>query len=283
MPAHTISMSDVSYVILATIFILAMEALTGNLRGARRRDFGVTAICFLSNSAISRPVAGLLIAGLVTTILPAHAGAFSDMPLWKAFLLNFFLMEFGFYWMHRWAHEGQRKGSRLSWLWKIHRTHHSADHLNVSVTMRQNIFWAFLVPNSWIVGLAVYIGMGEGAALALIVIYAWNLLTHTHYRWDAKFLKLPPFRAFQHVIVTPSMHHSHHGYGVDGKMYRNYAVMLSAYDWLFDTLHLPEGRPSRYGVPGDTPRWTEEAFFPLTLVTDTITQRGIRSKKGTEQ
>ncbi|MEH6695265.1 MAG: sterol desaturase family protein [Hyphomonas sp.] len=276
-------MADVSYVILATVIILVIEALSGSLKGARIRDFGVTAICFLSNSAVTRPIAGLLIGGVVATLLPAHAGAWSDMPLWQSFLLGFFLMEFGFYWMHRWAHEGQRQGSRLSWLWKIHRTHHSADHLNVSVTMRQNIFWAFVVPNSWIVGLAVYIGIGEGAALALIVIYAWNLLTHTHYRWDDPLLALPVFRGLQHVIVTPSMHHSHHGFGKDGKMYRNYAVMFSAYDWLFGTLHLPLGRPSRYGVPGETPAWTEEAFFPLTLVSDTIIRKGSRHRRERQQ
>lgn len=283
MPSHTISMSDVSYVILATIIILAIEALTGHLKGARKRDFGVTALCFLSNASVSRPLAGLLIGSIVATFLPAHAGALSRIPLWQTFLLSFFLMEFGFYWMHRWAHEGQRKDSRLLWLWKIHRTHHSADHLNVSVTMRQNIFWAFLVPNSWIVGLAVYLGIGEGAALALIVIYAWNLLTHTHYRWDDRLLRHPAFRALQHVIVTPSMHHSHHGYGKDGKMYRNYAVMLSAFDWIFGTLHLPMGRPSRYGVPGETPRWSEEAFFPLTKVIDALTQDRTRQRPEMKQ
>jgi len=266
MPHHTFTMADVGYVVAATLVILVAEALAGSLKGARWRDFGLTALCFFTNSAVTRPLAGLLIAGLITAALPAFAGALSGLSLWQSFLLNFLLMEFGFYWMHRWAHEGQRLSSGLGWLWKIHRTHHSADHLNVSVTMRQNIFWAFLVPNTWVVALAVYLGMGSGAALALLVIYAWNLLTHTHYRWDDALLKSRAFRVLQHVIVTPSMHHSHHGYGKDGKMYRNYAVMLSAYDWLFGTLYLPDGRPSRYGVPGDQPGWAEEAFFPLTLL-----------------
>lgn len=264
MPNHTFSMDDVKYVILATLVILALEGLTGHLKGAKKRDFGLTALCFLTNSAITRPMAGLGIAAIVTAGLPAFAGAWSGMPLWQSFALNFLLMEFGFYWMHRWAHQGQRTASRLSWLWKIHRTHHSADHLNVSVTMRQNIFWAFVVPNTWVVALAVYLGAGSGAALALLVIYGWNLLTHTHWRWDEALLHAPAFRAFEHIIITPSMHHSHHGYGKDGKMYCNYAVMFAAYDWMFGTLHLPAGRPSRYGVPGERPHWAEEVFFPLS-------------------
>lgn len=266
MPNHTFTMADVSYVILATLVILVVEAVTGSLKGARMRNFGLTALCFLTNSAVTRPLAGLLIASLITAVLPGHAGALKGLPLWQSFVLNFLIMEFGFYWMHRWAHEGQRASSRFGWLWKCHRTHHSDDHLNVSVTMRQNIFWAFVVPNTWVVGLAVYLGMGSGAALALLVIYAWNLLTHTHYRWDDALLKSKSFRALQHIIVTPSMHHSHHGYGKDGKMYRNYAVMFAAYDWMFGTLHLPEGRPSRYGVPGEQPHWAEDAFYPLNLL-----------------
>ncbi len=260
---HSFSMDDIKYVLLATLVILVAEAVSGQLKGARRRDFAVTAVCILANSAVTRPIAGVAIAGLIATALPAYGGALSSVSLWQSFLLNFLLMEFGFYWMHRWAHEGQRSGSRLSWLWKIHRTHHSADHLNVSVTMRQNIFWAFVVPNTWVVALAVYLGMGSGAALAVLVIYAWNLLTHTHWRWDQNFLHLPAFRALEHVIVTPSMHHSHHGFGADGKMYRNYAVMFAAYDWMFGTLHLPEGRPARYGIPGSQPHWAEEIMFPL--------------------
>lgn len=266
MTDHTFSMDDVKYVILATLLILLVEALTGHLKGARKRDFGLTAVCFLTNSAVTRPLAALGIAAMIAAALPAFAGSLSGVPLWLSFTANFLLMEFGFYWMHRWSHEGQKSNSRLSWLWKIHRTHHTADHLNVSVTMRQNIFWAFVVPNTWVVALAVYLGMGSGAALALIVIYAWNLLTHTHWRWDEALLRSRLLRAFQHLIVTPSMHHSHHGYGKEGKMYRNYAVMFAAYDWMFGTLFLPAGRPSRYGVPGDQPHWTEEAFFPLSLL-----------------
>lgn len=230
MAGHTFAMGDLKYLLLATVVILLLEAVTGHLKGARRRDFGLTLVCILANSAVTRPLAGIGLGALAAILLPVYQGTLSHLPLWQSFAINFFLMELGFYWMHRWSHEGQRAGSRLGWLWKIHRTHHSADHLNVSVTMRQNIFWAFLVPNTWVVAFAVYLGMGSGAALALMVIYAWNLLTHTHWRWDAGMLRSPIYRVLAHIIIMPSQHHSHHGYGQDGKMYRNYAVLLAAYD-----------------------------------------------------
>ncbi|MGE0741778.1 MAG: sterol desaturase family protein, partial [Hyphomonadaceae bacterium] len=200
MAGHTFSMSDVRYILLATLVIFVLEAVAGGLRGARWRDFGVTALCFATNSAITRPLAGLAIASLAALALPHYAGACAEAPLWLTFAVTLLAMEFAFYWMHRWAHEGQRAGSRLSGLWKLHRTHHSATHLNVSITMRQNIFWAFVVPNSWIIGASIYLGAGEGAALALIVIYSWNLLTHTNWRWDAPLMRsktfAPALRAF---------------------------------------------------------------------------------------
>ena len=50
---------------------------------------------------------------------------------------------------------------------------------------------------------------------------------------------------------------------VDGGNYRNFGIFLSIYDWLFGTLHIPQGRPSRYGIPDPTPHWAEEVFYPL--------------------
>lgn len=73
----------------------------------------------------------------------------------------------------------------------------------------------------------------------------------------------PMFRAAEHVIVSPGIHHTHHGFGKDGASYRNFGVMLSVWDWLFGTLHIPEGRPYRYGIPGHNAHWLEELAYPL--------------------
>ena len=77
----------------------------------------------------------------------------------------------------------------------------------------------------------------------------------------------PIFGGLEHVIVSPGMHLSHHGYGKDGGNYRNFGVLLSIYDWMFGTLHIPEGRPFRYGIPGATPHWADDAFSPFNVGT----------------
>ncbi|MFC6198423.1 hypothetical protein [Ponticaulis profundi] len=48
---------------------------------------------------------------------------------------------------------------------------------------------------------------------------------------------------------------------------RNDVLMFAFFDWMFGTLHIPERRSSRYGVPGESPHWTEEAFYPLNHLT----------------
>jgi sterol desaturase/sphingolipid hydroxylase (fatty acid hydroxylase superfamily) len=62
------------------------------------------------------------------------------------------------------------------------------------------------------------------------------------------------------------IHHTHHGFGKDGASYRNFGVMLSLWDWLFGTLHIPEGRPHRYGIPGHDAHLLEELLYPLVRI-----------------
>lgn len=266
MPDHSFTLNDAVWIYFATILIIVLEAVTGQLKNCTKRDFGLTFLCFLTNTAITRPLVGLGIGLAGVWAFPSYAGVWSAVPVWQAALIAFVSMEFVFYWAHRWSHEGQKKGHPLNWYWKIHRTHHSATELNVTVIQRQNIFWAFFTPHIWMVALFVYVGMEAGAAVALVWLYIWNLITHTHWRSDHVFLKSRTFRALQHIIITPSMHHAHHGYGKNGKMYKNYGLFLAVFDWAFGTLYLPEDRPSRYGVPGEQPHWFEEAFYPINLL-----------------
>lgn len=266
MPEQSLTLTDAMWFYVATFVVLVGEIVTGQLKGCSRRDFGLTALCFLTNTATTRPLVGFAVGLLAAWAFPAYAGAWAAVPLWLSFLITFMAMEFVFYWAHRWSHVGQRKGHALNWLWKIHRTHHSATEINVTVVQRQNIFWAVFTPHIWMTALFVYFGMEAGAALSLIVMYMWNTFTHMHWRADDALLKNRAFRAVMHVVITPSMHHAHHGFGKNGKMYKNYGLCLSVFDWMFGTLFLPDGKPSRYGVPGEQPHWAEEAFYPLNLL-----------------
>ncbi len=254
-----------AYLYLATLMVLALEIVMGRYRGLMTRTNVLSSVASIIGNNITRPLSAIIIALAVGFLLPAYKGALSDVAWYISFPIIFVIAEFCFYWVHRWAHEAKDKPH--DWLWKLHRTHHSGKFMNVIVTMRQNIFWPFIVPTGWVLGIATYLGMAQGAALALFTIYGWNLITHADFRWDDVIRRQPyvgkVFRALEHVVVSPGIHHTHHGYGKDGAAYRNYAVTLSLFDWMFGTLHIPKGRPWKYGVPGPQPHWAEDVFFPV--------------------
>lgn len=253
------------YIYGATIIILLLEIISGRHRGIYDRPtWFVTLGCILGN-VLTRPISTLLIATIFGLLLPGHRNALAGSnPVW-AYIAVFCLTEFAFYWGHRWAHES--KGKRHDWLWKLHRTHHSGKFMNVAVTIRIHPLWSFVVPTSWVLGLATYLGLQQAAGLSLLTVYGWNLITHANFRWDDPIRANRHvgwlFRALEHVLVSPGMHHTHHGYGKDGGNFRNYAVTLAVFDWMFGTLYIPSGRPWRYGVPGPNAHWSEEVLFPL--------------------
>lgn len=259
-------MPHAQYLYLATLVVLLMEIVAGRHRGLYDRHTVLVTLGCIFGNVLSRTASAILIAWVAATVLPSGRDALAGWPLLPSFLGVFVLTEFAFYWAHRLSHEA-KKGGRFQWFWKLHRTHHSAKFLNVGVTMRQNIFWSFVVPTSWIIGIATYLGLGAAAGMTLVIIYGWNLITHADFRWDDPVRRHRvfgrPFRMLEHVLVSPGIHHTHHGYGHDGANYRNYAVTLSALDWIFGTLHIPQGRPWKYGLPGPNPHWLEEILFPL--------------------
>ncbi len=257
-------------IIVVTLAILLLEIACGRHRGIyRKEDWLVIGLPAVLNPAVSRALAGALIGTVASWVAPAGRGALAQVSPLPVYLVLLLVVEFCFYWAHRWAHEGQ-KSPWLGWLWKIHRTHHAGKYMNVLVTLRINLAWSFVVPTAWLTGFAIYLGQGKAAAWVILTIYGWNLLTHSHFRWDDAIRSHPRFgslmRAIEHVIISPGMHHTHHGYGRDGASYRNYAVTFAFLDWAFGTLHIPNGRPAKYGLPGPEPHWSEEVFYPLVRV-----------------
>jgi len=256
------------WVAVLTVILLALEIAMGRHKGVYRKgDFPLVIGSFFLGRSVMAPLAIALIAGLYQWVFPPRlAGSLSEVPFWLAFPALMLAGEFVFYWVHRWAHQPQR----FPVLWKIHRTHHSGRHMNVLLNFRLNLSWFFIIPSAWINGLALYLGMTEAVTAYVLALMIWNTVTHSNFRWDDVVRRHavfgPVFRGLEHIVVSPGIHHTHHGYGPDGKSYRNFCTILSFWDWVFGTLHIPEGRPARYGIPGSDPHWLEELFYPLVRI-----------------
>ncbi|MAZ90037.1 MAG: hypothetical protein CL693_20585 [Cellvibrionaceae bacterium] len=260
---------EITHIIhLLILLILATEIVTGRHKGVYDKD---DLLLTIGSLAITRLVMSPLAAGLVAlvmvTVLPGFTGSMSETPIWMALLGMVLLGDFLFYWVHRAAHNP----AKFPFLYKLHATHHTATFMNVSLMARINVFWVFFQPYLWVSGLAVYLGMTEAAVYFFTGMMAWNAFTHTNFRWDDGIRNNLPkgdaiVQAIEWVFITPRLHHTHHGYGKDGKAFRNYCTMLSIYDRMFGTLFIPEGRPAKYGIIGrnnkNTSLW-EQLAYPI--------------------
>lgn len=256
--------SAMVWVTASAFAVLFIELLAGRHTGVYRKGEIPFVLCGLAIGRFAvAPVASLLVAALWRLVFPAHKDMLAGMPFWLALPLVVLANEFFFYWVHRWSHATAK---RRSLLWMIHRTHHSAPYMNVAVWMRLNLWWYFIIPSAWVMSLFLYLGLYEAVGVGIVLNAAWNIVTHSDFRWDDPIRRHrlfgPLFRALEHVIVSPGIHHTHHGYGRDGASYRNFGVMLSLWDWVFGTLHIPQGRPLRYGIPGHKAGWMEELLYP---------------------
>lgn len=147
------------------------------------------------------------------------------------FLLTFMVVEFVYYWYHRWSHE-------IPFLWSIHHTHHSSMWFNLTAAGRLN--WVgkftsilFYVP-------LVILGFSpELITLSLAISLLYQFLLHTEAIGKLGLLEGKFFN-------TPSAHRVHHA---SNKEYldKNYGGMLIIYDRIFNS-YVPETEKAKYGV-----------------------------------
>ncbi|MFM2272771.1 MAG: hypothetical protein RL702_1836 [Pseudomonadota bacterium] len=257
-------MSPQSWILLAAAALLVIELAQGRHRGVHRlQDFCIIAAS-IASSFVVRPLMAFLTALVIGFALPQGKGLFADAPFWPSFAVLLISAEFAQYWVHRWAHNSNRHPL----LYGMHRTHHTAPYVNVTLLYRSNLCWAFIHPYGWLSALAIYLGQAQAAVLFYLSIMLWNTLTHSDWRWDETIINRMPggihvVTAFELLFITPRIHHAHHGYGRDGTAYRNFNTLLSVFDRLFGTLYVPKARPWRYGVPGGEHHWVRQMLFPL--------------------
>ena len=181
------------------------------------------------------------VAGLAA--LYEHASLWhADMGDWWNWILVFLLVDFLYYWDHRFHH-------RVRFGWASHVVHHSSEHFNLSTALRQTwtplTSYAFFLP-------APILGFPPAAILtvyALILLYQFWI--HTE-----RIGRLP--RWFELVFNTPSHHRVHHG--ADNEyLDRNYAGVLIVWDRLFGSFVDERDRPT-YGLTTNI-----HTFHPLRV------------------
>jgi sterol desaturase/sphingolipid hydroxylase (fatty acid hydroxylase superfamily) len=131
---------------------------------------------------------------------------------------------------------------RVPFLWAIHRVHHSIEELDWIGNFR--FHWGEVL---------VYRGVTYLPLVALGVrgeVFLWHAVVTTligHLNHSNLGVSWGPLR---YLVNSPKMHVWHHARLSRGSPGKNFAIVFSAWDWLFRTAELPSGQPATLGFEG---------------------------------
>ncbi|MDG1482039.1 MAG: sterol desaturase family protein [Myxococcota bacterium] len=203
---------------------------------------------------------------LAATLIPGTQDMWAAWPAWLMWAVLFVGDDLSQYLWHRLSH--------TSWLYPLHRAHHSAGYMSVRIVYRNNLIYYAMMPSLWVSGVLVYWGLGPAYVLYLVAKMAVIVSAHSSVPWDAPLrryrLTRPLIWVLERLISTPSTHAAHHGlHEADGVThYRgNYGNFLFLWDVLFGTAHITGRRPSDFGIEGLEPvGWSRELLWPARAV-----------------
>ncbi len=219
------------YAIPAFALLIGLEAWLDRREEARdyNRKDALTNIAVGFGSVAWGALFGI-VHGLIYTAVYSLTPLRAPVDVWWSWVVLFLLDDFCYYWFHRFSHE-------IRFFWNFHVVHHSSNHYNLSVAVRQ----------SWFSGVAHWIFYAPLALLGfppvmMVTVHALNLI----YQFFIHTNKVKRLGALEHVLNTPSHHRVHHG-ADDDYLDKNYGGVLIIWDRLFGTFtgetHVP-----RYGT-----------------------------------
>ncbi|HEV8003177.1 MAG TPA: sterol desaturase family protein [Planctomycetaceae bacterium] len=140
------------------------------------------------------------------------------------------------YWGHRLQH-------RVSWLWRFHAIHHSAEHLDWLAAHREHPIDT--VYTLTLINLPAFLLGFPLETLAGLIAFrgVWAIYIHSNVR-----LPIGPLRV---LVGAPELHHWHHDRDRD---FGNYANISPLMDVFFGTYHCPDHEPDRFGIVEEMPK-----------------------------
>lgn len=184
------------------------------------------------------------------SIVPASFRAsVAAQPWWLIAIEVVILSDFLIYWGHRIQH-------RVNFLWRFHKVHHSAEHLDWLAAHREHP-----LDTIYTVGLinlpAFILGFPLEAIAGLIAFRGiWAIYIHSNVRLPIGKLKI--------LIGAPELHHWHHDVERDRGNYANISPLM---DVLFGTYVCPDHEPEKFGIKEAFPKnYVAQMVHPLLPV-----------------
>lgn len=167
----------------------------------------------------------------------SRGNAHQDMPLIPGVILALLIMDFIWYWIHRYSHESN---SRLGqWFWKMHLAHHLPQQVYV-------LMHAVAHPLNTVIARSIFSLPLYFLGFPVEAVFVTNLIvglqaTISHFNVD--------LRAgwINYLLVGTELHRYHHS--ANPKEGKNYGSVVPIWDMLFGTFYYrPKELPQQLGV-----------------------------------
>ncbi|ABC64904.1 sterol desaturase family protein [Erythrobacter litoralis] len=250
-------MPTASFVVLAIYAGFGLlELWRSNLfsKAEQTRDDGIVEIVSMTMLVVVTQPAVLFASAFLTGLaFPQFEGALAGINVFAAIGLLLVCDDMMQYWWHRASHT-------FPWLYNLHRAHHNARYMSMRLVYRNNVIYYAMMPNLWLTGVLLYLGLGWVYAGYLVVKMTVIIGAHSDVAWDKPLYRIawlsPVMWVVERTISTPATHHAHHGRHADDPAVNykgNFGNLLFFWDVLFGTAKITRTFPSSYGVENLAP------------------------------
>lgn len=167
----------------------------------------------------------------------AHLDVAARWPVWLQIVVALVVIDFLQWCVHGLLH-------RSSFLWEIHKVHHSIEDGEMDWIVSFRFHWLEVVVYRALLYLPL-LPFGFGVEAVMVHAIFGTLIGHlNHANLD---LSWGPLR---YLLNSPRMHIWHHDAAGDEKTTKNFGIIFSTWDWLFGTARMPDHPPARLGYDG---------------------------------
>jgi len=170
-----------------------------------------------------------------------HYKLVSSYPAYVQFIITFLILEFIYYWYHRFIHNSK-------YMWRFHELHHSSPEVNWLSGFRNHAMDLII---GVIATTLILILLGADIEVAILI----GSINNFHGIWKHSNIKLK-IRFLQYFFVSSEMHRCHHLCDIKSQK-SNYGNTLSIYDWIFGTAYYPDEKEygdKPFGIGSEYPK-----------------------------
>ncbi len=238
---NLIGATALSFAFLFLVFVPMEKVFPANKNQRILRPQWVLDFCFFLGQYLlwSGLVLWLLnyFGDFLTSFVP---NSFQNAIRSQAFLLQVFevllISDFLIYWGHRLQH-------KVDFLWRFHKVHHSAEHLDWLAAHREHPLDSIYTIG--LINLPAFIMGFPLESIAGVIAFRgiWAIYIHSNVR-----LPIGPLRV---LIGAPELHHWHHDLERKAGNYANISPLM---DIIFGTYKCLDREPEKFGVKEETPK-----------------------------